>query len=233
MCSICNKNINAIELSNTICNKCAKINSYSKQTCIETFEIDEEDLHDIKVYKNLEGNELYSKDDIIDLIIKTNTNELTKRTCQKTLNEKIRRDNLMKMLKEHKLEYIKNGICDAYIKYASPSLEDVLNILQEKRIEKRERMIVLLDKLKLLDIEYLDTVFAFKDYINNGGSIDEAIKEGNIEIFLMKETNYLELLKQHEREDAKEIALINYVSSGGNNETLLNVIKRTMTINFD
>ena len=46
-----------------------------------------------------------------------------------------RKKKLFKILKDSKLEYKKNSICDIYIKYGMPKINDVINILEKNNLK--------------------------------------------------------------------------------------------------
>jgi hypothetical protein len=52
--------------------------------------------------------------------------------ANKTNKILLRKRELFDQLSDKKLEYIKNGICDSYIKYGKPSLNDVINNIKTR-----------------------------------------------------------------------------------------------------
>jgi hypothetical protein len=153
---------------------------------------------------------------------KTNEiNESTKSNEKDTIinyakNSKVllRKKELFDNLTDRKLEYIKDGICDSYIKYGKPSLEDVICNIQNKTEIEMKRLIRVIKRLKKEGEVYDENISYYKSFIKYGGDIDYIIEEGIKEWFYIHKTNYLELFKIYKDEDkAQAKALNNYIKN--------------------
>lgn len=147
--------------------------------------------------------------------------------------QKKRKKDLLSKIKLFKLQYIQNSICDGYIKYGFPNLDDVLEYLIKKQSEENNRLYELIHKLEQKNIEYDKDVPAFKKYIKCGGNIKEAIKNGELELLLVKNTNYLKLLEKYDDITAKDLSLAKYINKGGNKDVALKYANHRTTLYFD
>lgn len=114
---------------------------------------------------------------------------------------KVRKKRLISKLSDKKLKYTKNGICDMYIKYGKPSIDDVINDIENSNRKKQNRLLELLSRLNELELNYDNNNSYFRDYVNRGGDIEYAIDEGIMEWFYKNFTNYEDLLCKYKDED--------------------------------
>lgn len=114
---------------------------------------------------------------------------------------KLRRKKLISKLSDRKLKYIENGICDMYIKYGKPSIDVVINDIENNDRKKNNRLLELMSKLNEIDFEYDSNNTYFRDYVSRGGDIDFTIEEGIMEWFYKNFTDYEDLLKKYKDED--------------------------------
>jgi hypothetical protein len=123
----------------------------------------------------------------------------------------LRKKRLFNVLTMSKLEYKKNGICDSYIKYGKPSLNDVVSTVQIKTNNKISRLNKLLKKLKEENELYDENITYYQEYIRNGGDLNYMVEEGIKEWFYKNKTDYPELLAKYKDEDvAMSFAYNNY-----------------------
>ena len=152
------------------------------------------------------------------MIAQNDNNDYNKPTIRHTKHEKIilRKKQLFVELSENKLEYKKNSICDAYIKYGKYSKNDVIDIMKNKNLKEAKRLRILIKKLKKEGEIYDENISYYRDYIKNGGNIKYIISNGIKEWFYINKTDYLELLKRYRNEDiAKSYALNAYLRNNG------------------
>jgi hypothetical protein len=205
-CKICNK-----QKSPNICKKCIKNNNvYSINILKETFEISDSDIKTLPSYIGPNNIIFYSRDDVIKIISDIYK---TKKSASIELKQKIRKKELFDKLKENKLEYKKNSICDAYIKFGSPNINEVIDILLKNQLDEINKFIFLIDELNKRNISYDNRIPIFKTYIKNDIDINETIKIAETEKFLIDNTNYLSLLKIYDNNIAKDLALQKYNNS--------------------
>lgn len=144
------------------------------------------------------------------------TNDITVRYARKNKKILLRKKELFDHLNDNKLEYIKNGICDSYIKYGTPSLNDVINNIQTKSEIQSKRLTRLIKRLKKEGEVYDENVSYYKKYVKYGGDISQTIEEGIKEWFYINKTNYLELLKTYKEEDKAQAKAFNqYIKQHG------------------
>jgi len=205
-CKICNK-----RKSPNICKKCIKNkNVYSINILKETFEISDSDIKTLPPYVGPNNIIFYSRDDVIKIISDIYK---TKKSASIELKQKLRKKELFDKLKENKLEYKKNSICDAYIKFGSPNINEVIDILLKNQLDEINKFIFLIDELNKRNISYDSRIPIFKTYIKNEIDINETIKIAETEKFLIENTNYLSLLKIYDNNIAKDLALQKYNNS--------------------
>lgn len=143
----------------------------------------------------------------------------------------LRKKKLFDHLDNEKLEYIKYGICDAYIKYGSPSLEDVVKDMQDISEKKMTRLKKLLKRLKEEGEIYDENNSYYQLYIKNGFDFDYAVNEGIKEWFYINKTNYLELLEICKDEDMAEAEAFNqYVKINGFDKYTERIQRTEMTL---
>ena len=146
-------------------------------------------------------------------------NNITVRYAKKNNKILLRKKELFDHLNNNKLEYIKNGICDSYIKYGTPSLNDVINNIQIRSDVQTKRLTRLINRLKKKGEMYDENVSYYKKYVKYGGDIKHTIDEGIKEWFYINKTNYLELLKIYKEEDkAQSKAFNQYIKQYGPNK---------------
>lgn len=205
-CKICNK-----RKSPNICKKCIKNNNvYSINILKETFEISDSDIKTLPSYVGPNNIIFYSRDDVIKIISDIYK---TKKSASIELKQKLRKKELFDKLKENKLEYKKNSICDAYIKFGSPNINEVIDILLKNQLDEINKFIFLINELNKRNISYDSRIPIFKSYIKNEIDINETIKIAETEKFLIENTNYLSLLKIYDNNIAKDLALQKYNNS--------------------
>ncbi len=128
----------------------------------------------------------------------------------------LRKNKLFEHLNDEKLIYVKNGICDSYIKFGTPSLKDVVNNIQNKSEKQIKRLRLLLKRLKEEGELYDENISYYEKYIKNGNDLTLTVEEGIKEWFYINKTNYLEILKIYKDEDiAQAIAYNNYIKKNG------------------
>jgi hypothetical protein len=150
------------------------------------------------------------------------------------LNIKIRKEQLFKKLAEQKLEYKKNGICDAYIFHGLLDIDDVIENLSEKQKQYNHRLEILINALNKRKITYNPEIPVFQKYLKNHLYADQinlnsVIEEAQLEKILIDETNYIDLLKRKDINDAREISII---KCNTNKKITKNIIDK-ITIKFD
>jgi hypothetical protein len=147
-----------------------------------------------------------SQDNNIDTIIRYDKNK-------KVL---LRKKQLFDHLNDKKLAYVKNGICDAYIRYGTPSLETVIHDIQTNSDKHIERLKKLIKRLKKEGEKYDEKNIYYQNYIKNGGDIEYNVNEGIKEWFYINKTNYPELLANYKDEDRAQAKAYNtYIKKYG------------------
>ena len=148
-----------------------------------------------------------------------------------TLNVKIRKEKLFKKLAEEKLQYQKNGICDAYIKHGRISLDEVISVLLQKQIQHNKKLQKLVKTLDKNNLSYDPCIPAFQRYLNSPNQdIDDVIQEAEIERILIRETNYADLLKKKDIGEARDISLMRCKT---NKKIIKKTIMNKITLKFD
>src|SRR5579872_2872269 len=133
-------------------------------------------------------------------------------------NERVllRKRQLFDQLSDNKLEYTRNGICDSFIKFGTPSLNTVIEDVQKKSEIQTKRLRKLLRRLKEEGEVYDERISYYKQYIKNGGDIDYYVEEGIKEWFYINKTNYLKFLKMYKNEDLSQTKAFNeYIKNVG------------------
>ena len=145
----------------------------------------------------------------------------------------LRRKELIDHLSDKKLEYTKYGICDSYIKFGKPSLETVIDSVQTKTSTQTKRFTILLKRLKKEGEIYDENISYYRDYIVNGGDLDNAVNEGIKEWFYINMTNYSELLKFYKDEDkAQHHAFNTFIKNNRPNRYTERIRKSELVINL-
>ena len=147
-------------------------------------------------------------------------------------NQLQRKQQLFKILKEYKLEYKKNSICDIFIKYGIPKLQDVINVLEKENINTISNLKLLSKELTKLNLKFDKKLPSHFNYIKNGGNINKTIEIGKIENIIINSTEYLEYLKKYSNEDALDMACIEYIDLKGQNEIISNYLDKILTLKF-
>jgi hypothetical protein len=208
-----------------ICSKCIKSeNAYSEYICVNTFQISKEDLKKLERYFAVDGSYYYDRDQITQMVIENSNN----RNVERVMKQKIRKDNLMNKLRDVKLQYKKNSICDAYIKYGSPDLKTVVEILIQKQTDRGERFTKMIKYLEKHNMIYDDKIPCFEDYLNKTIELRDIRDNYEIDIFLVNETDYINLLLKYDRDTARELAINESIKTHG-----INKFNNCFSINFD
>jgi len=116
----------------------------------------------------------------------------------------LRKKKLIENLSENKLEYIKNGICDSYIKYGTPELNIVVENINTNTINKTNRLIELITKLKDHGHKYNENISYYQNYIRNGGDINYTINQGIKEEYYINDIEYNYYLNTYKDENIAE-----------------------------
>ena len=80
--------------------------------------------------------------------------QIFKNSKNRINNLLVRKKQLFDKLDSSKLTYIKGGICDAYIKYGYPSLDQVVNDIQNTTDEEYTRLEKILKQLNKQQLIY-------------------------------------------------------------------------------
>ena len=124
----------------------------------------------------------------------------------------IRKKELFEKLCDNKLEYIKNGSCESFIKYGTPSIDTVIRNIQHKTNIETKRLIRVLKRLKQNGEVYDETNKYYAKYIKDGRDFEYNVIEGMKEWFYKNRTDYMILLKLYKDDDiAKAMAFNKYV----------------------
>lgn len=144
-----------------------------------------------------------------------------------------RKQKLAKKLKELKLTFTKNKICEEYINFGTPDLDTVIKSLLSKQNLENDRLCILLETLKKKKLEYDAKIPVYAKYIKKGGEIDKVIENGELERLLIKETNYLAVLDMTDSDTAKEIAMCSANKKSKNTGLFDKYILKKNTVRFD
>ena len=140
---------------------------------------------------------------------------------------RIRKKQLFDQLDTLQLTYVKGGICDSFIKYGYPSLDKVINDVQQSTTLEDRRLEKLVKNLEKRGLKYDSRVTYYREYVEQGTDICTAIREGKREWFLINKTAYLRLLtifKDEER--AEEKAIQRYLKKYGYTQEFRNHLGR-------
>lgn len=149
-------------------------------------------------------------------------------------NKKLFRKNiLLERLKEEKLEYINNSICDIYVNYGMLEIDYVIESIKKIDESKSRNYIILNNELNKKNIKLNKSVPSFNNFIKYGKNLNECIRIGIVESIVINETNYLSNLKKYSRDDSLDMAAIEYLDNFGPNEYLINYIENITTIKFN
>lgn len=143
----------------------------------------------------------------------------------------IRKRELFNQLNNNKLEYTGGGICDAFIKFGTPSLNTVIQDVQKKTDVQMDRLTQLIKCLKKEGECYNENVSYYKQFIKNGGDINYYVEEGIKEWFYVNKTNYLEYLKFYKDVDRAQTKAFNeYVRKNGMDRYTERIRKADMVV---
>jgi len=127
-----------------------------------------------------------------------------------------RRQMLMDELSMRKLDYVRGGVCDSFIKYGRPSLDEVIEMCIRSTMQEEKRLTILISNLKQNDLIYDDRVSYYKEYIEQGTDLRTAITEGKKEWFYINMTEYPAFLAKYKDEErAMARALDKYIKQHG------------------
>ncbi len=144
-----------------------------------------------------------------------------------------RKQQLIEKMSSYKLSYSKyekNQICESYVNSGNPDLDTVIQRLYLKQSEEDDRLCILLEKLKSLNLEYNCIVPSYKKFITKGGDINAIIDFAEIEKDLIANTNYLSIYETTDSDTAKEIVIGKVEKK---TKTLEKYIAKKNTIKFD
>ncbi len=178
-------------------------------------------------------NEMDEIDEMADIELEQDENRHNKPIIKYAKDSKIllRKKELFDHLNEERLEYEKNGICDSFINFGTPSLDTVINDIQTKKMKQNERLQKLIKRLKKEGEIYDENNSYYKKYIQNGGSLDYVVQEGIKEWFYVHKTDYLEILKLYKDEDLAQAKAFNsYIKKNGSDKYTERIRKTEMTI---
>jgi hypothetical protein len=185
---------------------------------------------------------LITIDDFKDININLCTNEKTQhnyiqkkniRNINKIKNKKIRKKILKIYLNKMKFKYLKNPISEAFIKYGKPDFQFVMEKYENQNTIQNTRMCELLEFLDINDFEYNSQLSSLNTYIKNGGILKNTLDDAKFELYLIENSDFLELKQKYDEETAKDKAIISYLNNGGNNIIAKNYFKNKISINFD
>ena len=149
-------------------------------------------------------------------------------------NKKLRRkEQLLNRLKEEKLDFANNSLCDIYINYGMIDLDTLIEDMQKTNESKSKNFIILNNELNKRNLSFNNKVPSFSKYIKSGKNLNECIRIGIIESLVIDKTNYLDNLKKYSKEDALDMAAIEYIDNVGYNKELINYIENITTIKFN
>lgn len=128
----------------------------------------------------------------------------------------LRKKQLFEILNDNKLEYVKNGVCDSYIKFGTPPLNNVIDDIKTKTEGRINRLNRLLKRLRKEGEVYDEKNSWYQRYINTGSDINKAVDEGIKEWFFYHKTEYPDMLKMYKNEDFAQTKAFNaYIEKHG------------------
>lgn len=131
----------------------------------------------------------------------------------------LRKKQLFDKLTDNKLEYMRDGMCDSFIKFGIPELNTVIKGVQQKTVVQSKRLTLLLKHLKKKGELYDETNSYYKKYIKYGGELDYHIDEGIKEWFYIHKTKYSEYIKIYKDEDKAQTKAFNeYIKNNGHDK---------------
>jgi len=238
------------------CKKCIKqIQLCSRYKCKYQFLLNDNDMKDIKyIYIDNKNNntKYYVYNDIKHLILSKyksfdNLNTIIKnkkikmqqklKNTENSINN--RKSKLITALNNNKLEYKKYGDCYSYVHYGKPSIETIIKNELNKIHNQTKKKILLAKELTKIGIPFDETLKACYEFIHNIGykSLNEIIREIEIEYFFKHHTIYISLLDKFDEDTAKELAIRDYFNKHNKSEENNSIIKKIhispTVINFD
>jgi len=201
-----------------LCDSCISLDAY---LCIYDI-LDKYDLnineinYTYKFFAN--SNNLYVKQKEWNLFVPTNLNLI------------LRKKKLFEKLNEQKLQYKKNSICDAFIKYGKPDIENVIHSIKKDNHIHNNKLFKLSEILQTHNIQYDSRIPIFEKYLSDKKGVvgvDDIVREYTLEKELIENTNFSDLIKTKDYDDAKQICMIKY------NKTSKQTINQILTLRFD
>lgn len=89
-----------------------------------------------------------------------------------------RKKKLFNELSMLKLDYVRGGVCDSYIKFGYPPIDEVIERMTICTREEEQRLDKLLKVLKNNNLLYDSRVSYYKEYVEQGTDLDTALVEG-------------------------------------------------------
>lgn len=200
-----------------LCKSCLETTpTYTKKYCLKILEILE--LQNIKQIYN---KNLFMESDIKPLIQKKN----------KENKQNKRRNELKQAFFDYKLDYNEFGLAYLYIYNGQNDIKTVLESELSKAENRSKRRMYLIKLFKENNLIYNDKMRSCYEYINDISvrGDREIIKMAEIENFLMESTTYLKLLDKYDYEDARDIALQEYMTKINSNNKYLD---KATTVEF-
>jgi hypothetical protein len=200
-----------------ICKKCnkkiiIKIENFKKNSIF----VCKDCRNDNKLYRKKNFDSLYLEEDLTSNLrcIYSENHEIyyKKSSINKILEKKYRKELIKKNLLENKIVFRNHGDVYSYIHYNNPSLDLVLNKLKIKQKETIKRKIKLHLELKKKGIVLNINLKSCYNYVHklNDLSLEETIKNIEIESFLEKIPTFKKLNEKYNERYALKIALKNY-----------------------
>lgn len=215
----------------------------SKTKVKQTFYLKNEELQSIKYINTYCNYQFFLYDDIHQIIIdkygsldnfketiSEKSKKENKRVDKKQKIKMEREKKLKEILKYNKIEYKPYGDCYSYVHFGIPDIDEVveneLNKIQNISIKR----INLSSELKKKGIKFDENLKPCYDYVYNlnNKTLNETVRDTEIEIFLKNNTNYKELIKIYPHDKAQEIAFYKYGMK--NNKAMSNFIINNITI---
>lgn len=260
-CQFCNNNINwdLNDLDNfdikkyyLLCKECIKNTKvFSKTSCKKLFLLDENDLKNLKlIYLNDKNKKKfyvycdvekvvvnkYGSLDKLKIILEKRSKKQEDKNQRKLDQMKKRKEELMKVLMENKLEFKNYGDCYSYICWGKPSINEIVNNEIEKLKIINNRRIRLGKELSKKKLKLDENNKICYNYIYNLSSkpIEDVVRSVEIDTFLKEETRYNEFIKTtNDTEKAKFMALKDYTRQKDKKEDIPDSLKNTIIIKFD
>lgn len=147
----------------------------------------------------------------------------------KELNRKQikRKLNLISLLSQYNLSYIMYGICDGYVLYGVPNIDNVITtLLKQSKAESKRKTKLMRGLIKRgIGCDDMNKVTYFKEYIENNTKYETALEEGIKELFLIENTNYINYLYHfYDEEKAEKASLDEYYSKNKDDNEKISII---------